>query len=60
MKLVGSHSSKSSPFMMKVMTLYFVSDTRNDCTHSCLVCFGLASTDSSFSECCCGVFSAIS
>jgi preprotein translocase subunit SecY len=37
MKLVGSHSSKSSPFMMKVMTLYFVSDARNMMTALILV-----------------------
>jgi hypothetical protein len=37
MKLVGSDSSKSSPFMMKVMALYFMSDTRNMMTALILV-----------------------
>jgi hypothetical protein len=37
MKLVGSNSSNSSPFMMKVMALYFVSDACNMMTALILV-----------------------
>ncbi len=61
MRSVRSRGSSSLLFIMKVMVLYFVSDTHKVVTPLISSLFSKTKTRESLpSKCCCGVFPAIS